>query len=72
MDKIADWKRVAAYLLDDENGSIAEMIERKNHCDIEACRLEMIQHYLEHGDVSWKRVVSSLRKAGYTNIARKC
>lgn len=36
---------------------------------VENCRDKMIKHYLKSGDMSWEKVLSSLRNADYTNVA---
>ena len=66
---MADWKLVAAYLLNDETGSKTKEIENTYRGNVVDCRLEMIRLYLKGGDVSWQSVLSALRKAGYKNLA---
>ena len=72
MDKIADWKYIANYLLEGEDRSIIREIEREYYGDAFDCKAAMIRHYLKCSDVSWKKVLSSLRKAGYRNLAHEC
>ena len=61
---------VAAYLLSDEDGSKVEIIARNNH-RIEDCRIDMIREYLKSGNISWKKVLEALRKAGEKSTANK-
>lgn len=68
-DKVSKWRTVAAFLLDDNDGSITEEIEKSCNRDVEDCRDRMIKRYLKSGDISWEKVLSSLRNAGYTNVA---
>ena len=69
MDKIADWKRIADYLLEGEDKSIIRRIEKEYYGDAFDCKAAMIRHYLKRSDVSWEKVLSSMRKAGYNNLA---
>jgi len=69
MERVADWKAVAVYLLNDEYGNKTVEIERSNHYDVTRCRSAMIKEYLTSDDVSWKSVIEALRNAGYRNLA---
>ena len=60
---------MAAFLLHDENGSITEEIEKSCNRDVNECRDRVIKQYLKKGDVSWQKVINSLRNADYTNVA---
>jgi len=70
-EEVTDWKTLAVFLLDDDNGSKAEQIEKTYCRDVTECRLKMISEYLKSGDVSWEKVLDSLRKAKYENLASK-
>ena len=71
LDGVVSWKKVAAFLLSDEDGSKVETIARNNHHIIEDCRISMIRQYCVSGDVSWEKVLEALRKAGEKATADK-
>ena len=65
------WKTVAAHLLSDTDGSKVETIEKDNSYKVADCRAAMIREYMKSGEVSWKKVIEALIKAGEKNIADK-
>ena len=67
---VADWKKLAAYLLDDVSGNIVPVINQTNLGDVDGCRDDMIRQFMKSGDVTWMKVIESLQKAGYTNLAK--
>jgi len=69
LEGVADWKKVCVFLLDDKNGDKVPRIERSNFFNVEACRAAMIVEFLDSGERSWEKVLSSLRSAGYKNLA---
>ena len=69
--RVDQWKVLAAFLLDDQDGSTTERIEKSNHFDVTACCAALIREYLKSGDVSWQHVLKSLRVANYKNLAIK-
>ena len=70
LDGVVSWKKVAAFLLSDEDGSIVEIIARNNHI-IEDCRIAMVREYFKSGEVSWNKVLEALTKAGEKTTADK-
>jgi len=66
---VSDWKTLAAFLLNDVDGSKTRQIERSNHYDVGDCKEAMIREYLKSGNVSWEVVLECLRNAGYRNPA---
>ena len=70
LDGVVSWKKVAAYLLSDKDGSKVEIIARNYHI-VEDCKAAMIREYFKGGEVSWKRVLEALKKAGENNTADK-
>jgi len=68
-ERVADWQTLAAFLLNDDDGSKTHQIERSNHYDVGDCRAAMIREYLRYGNVSWEVVLECLRNAGYKNLA---
>jgi len=70
-EAVVEWKKVAAFLLNDEDGSIIATIESTNRKDVNECRESMIREYLKKGKVSWQHVLKSLKNANYTNLATK-
>ena len=71
LEKVSEWKLVAAHLLNDDDGSKTKEIERTYHGDVADCKAEMIRLFMKSGDISWQSVIASLRKAGYKNLADK-
>ena len=69
LEKVAEWKLVAAHLLNDQDGSKTKEIEKTYHGDVADCRAEIIRLFLKGSDVSWQSVLTALRKAGYKNLA---
>ena len=68
-ERVAEWKKLAAFLLNDDDGSKTHLIEKSNHYDVGDCRGAMIREYLKSGNISWETVLSCLRSAGYKNLA---
>ena len=71
LEGVAYWKKLATFLLDDVEGTIVPQIEITNHCNVEDCRDAMINEFLKRGNLSWIKVVESLKKAGYDNLAKQ-
>ena len=69
LGKVAEWNILAAFLLDDSDGSKTKSIAMSNQYDVASCRADMIREYLKSGNVSWQKVLEALRDAGYTNLA---
>jgi len=67
--RVPNWTTLAAFLLDDKDGSVTAKIKRSNHNDVDDCCAKMIREYLQSGDVSWKHVIKSLKDANYSNLA---
>ena len=70
LEKVAEWKLVAAHLLNDHDGSTTKKIENTYHGDVTECLTEMIRLFLKSEDVSWMSVLTALRKAGYKKPGR--
>ena len=68
---MVDWKTLGAYLLDDPDGSTSALIHDTYNGDVRKCRDALIKEYLKNGEVSWARVLTSLRNAHYKNLADK-
>jgi len=69
LEPVSEWKPLAGYLLNDEDGSKTHNIEQDNGGKVSDCKLAMIRLFLRSGDVSWQTVLSALRKSGYKNLA---
>jgi len=70
-EAVDDWKKVAAFLLNDEDGSKIATIESTNRKDVKDCRESMIREFLKIGEVSWHHVLKSLKDADFTNLATR-
>ena len=66
--RASKWAILAAFLLNDEDGSVTAKIKNNNR-DVDVCCAEMIREYLKSGDVSWQHVLKSLRYANCSNLA---
>ena len=64
-----DWKKVAAFLLNDKDGSKCESIARSKANDVSECSAEVARELMKSGDVTWQHVLKSLRDAEYMNLA---
>lgn len=71
LEKVADWKTLAAYLLQDDDGSKSEAIERENQFMVAECRAAMIREYLQSCNVSWESLLRALKRADYVNLAEE-
>ena len=71
LEGVVSWKTVAAHLLSDKDGSKVETIEINNSYKVADCRATMIREYMKSGNVSWKKVIEALTKAGENAIADK-
>lgn len=68
---VDNWKSLAAFLLNDEDGSKAAQIEKCNRSDIAECRRQLIQDYLKSDNVSWEHFLKALRSAEHKILADK-
>ena len=58
------------YLLPKEYiPQLIDDIARSCHGRVEECRIALLKQYLEVGEVSWEKVISSLEKSDSSNIA---
>ena len=69
LKSVANWEDLAVSLLDDVDGSKVCQIQKSNHYHVEDCRRAMIKEFLKSGNVTWEKVLGSLERAGYTNLA---
>jgi len=69
LERVANWKTLCVFLLDDFDGYIVRRIEKSNHHDVEGCRAAMIREFLKRGECTWEKVLWSLRRAGFRNLA---
>jgi len=67
--RVPDWKKLAVFLLDDDDRCKTHVIEKSNHYDVDDCKVAMIREYLKSGNVSWEVVLDCLRNAGYKSLA---
>ena len=68
-ERAPDWKKVAAFLLNDKDGSKCESIARSKANDVSECSAEVARELMKSGDVTWQHVLKSLRDAEYMNLA---
>ena len=69
--RVVKWKTLAAFLLDDPDGSTCAQIDSTHKGDVKECVDKLIKEYLNSGDVSWEHVLDSLRKSKHKNLANE-
>jgi len=66
--RVPNWDSVCPYLLDDDDGTKTEEIDRDHHSILEK-RVEMLRQFLQMSNPTWKKVLGALRSASYNNLA---
>ncbi|XP_065893237.1 uncharacterized protein [Dysidea avara] len=69
LSRVSDWKKLCVFLLDDVDGDIVPRIEQSNFYKVEKCQDAMFREFIKSGDVTWEKVLESLKLAGYKNLA---
>jgi len=67
---VVDWKTLAAFLLDDPNGTTCARIDKTHKGDVNECVDALIKEYMSYEEVSWEHVLDSLRKSSHRNLAK--
>lgn len=62
---------MATYLLNDDDGSKVEEIEKSKRFVVADCRTAMLTEYFKNCEVSWETVLNALTKANYINLAEE-
>ena len=70
MEYVDDWKSLGVYLLPNKYiPHLLNEIERTHRGNVEDCRGALLSEYIKVGEVSWDKIISSLEKSHYTNVA---
>jgi len=66
--RVPHWDSVCPFLLDDDNGTKTEEINRDHHT-ISEKRAEMLNQFLQMSNPTWKKVLDALKSGSYNNLA---
>jgi len=70
-EHVDNWKSLGGYLLPEEyTPRLLNDIEQSYNGRVEECRTALITQYLKVGDISWSKVISSLEKSNFSNVAK--
>ena len=70
MEHVDDWKALGAHLLPVKYiPHVLNEIERMHKGYVGDCRSGLISEYIKVGEVSWYKVIDSLEKSRYYNVA---
>ena len=71
MEHVDDWKRLGAHLLPEKYiPHLLNQIERTYKGNVDDCRGALLSEYVKAGNVSWDKVIDSLEKSRYSNVAK--
>ena len=69
-EHVDDWKSLGAYLLPEKYIPRLNDIERSYNGRVGECRGALLTEYLKVGEVSWTKVIGSLEKSDFSNVAK--
>jgi len=69
-ERVPSWEDVCPFLLDDDDGTKTEEINR-SYQTISQKRDEMLRQFLKMSNPTWKKVADALRLGTYSNLADK-
>ena len=70
MEHIDNWKVLGTHLLPEKYlPHLINEIDRTHRGNVEDCRGALLSEYIKVGEVSWDKIISSLEKSHYTNVA---
>ena len=68
---VDNWKSLGAFLLPGKYiPQVTNDIDRTHKGNVEECRGALLTEYLKVGEVSWDKVIDSLEKSRYSNVAK--
>ena len=71
IEHVDNWKSLGTYLLPKEYiPRVINDIEKTHKGSVEECRWALLTEYLKSGEVSWNKVIDSLEKSHYPNVAK--
>ena len=70
MEHVDNWKALGAHLLPEKYiPHLLNEIERTHKGNVDDCRGALLSEYIKVGEVSWNKVIDSLEKSRYCNVA---
>ena len=70
MEYVDDWKVLGTQLLPGKYiPHLLKEIERTHKSNVSDCRGALLSEYIKVGEVSWDKVIDSLEKSHYHNVA---
>ena len=69
LENVDSWEDLSIFLLDDDFGTKADRIRSRFPHGGTDCHSAMVEEYLRSGDVSWKKVIESLKEIEYNQVA---
>ena len=71
IEHVNDWKLLGTYLLPDEyTPRVINDINKTHKGDVDECRQALLSEYIKVGEVSWSKIINSLEKSHYSNVAK--
>ena len=71
MEHVDNWKALGAHLLPEKYiPHLLNEIERTHKGNVDDCRGALLSEYIKVGEVSWNKVIDSLEKSRYCNVAK--
>ena len=71
MERVVNWKTLGTHLLPEKYiPHFLEQIERTRNGNVEDCRRDLLSKFMEVGEVSWDKIIDSLKKSHYSNVAK--
>ena len=70
IEHVDNWKLFGTHLLPEKYTRVINDIDRTCKGDVDDCRRALLTEYFKNGEVSWNKVISSLEKSHYSNVAK--
>ena len=71
MERVVNWKALGEHLLPQTYiPHLLEEIDRTHRGNVDDCRRALLSEYIKVGNVSWDKVIDSLEKSRYSNVAK--
>ena len=70
MEHVDDWYKLGTHLLPKKYiPHLLNQIDRTHKGNVDDCRGALLLEYIKAGNVSWDKVIDSLEKSRYSNVA---
>ena len=71
MEHVDDWNALGTHLLPEKYiPHLLNEIERTHKGNVNDCRRALLSKFINVGEVSWDKVINSLEKSHYSNVAK--